>query len=157
MQNISSSLTFFHKFVAPALFAFGLINMFLIYGRARYADPNGPYIVPIFSVAILAWTIYLSWGLKKVSIYGDKLYVSNYRREIAVPLSEIIAVDGNIWTRPQRITIRFRTPTEFGSKIVFLAKYRWFNGWSIDPIVDQLRSLADSQSFTGYLTPPPPR
>lgn len=100
--------------------------------------------------------IWLYWPLKQVSIYGDKLYVSNFRREIAVPISEIVDVRGNILARePQRVTIYLRNPTEFGSKIIFIAQHRWFGGWSTHPIVDELLSLASTQDTSGYLTPPP--
>ena len=155
MQQISSRLTIFHKFILPAWFGIGLIQM-VLWENPRRFDPNmPPYFTLIIVVAFLAWSLWLGSPLKKLSIFGDKLYVSNYRREIAIPISEIINVRGNILTDPQRITIYLRNPTEFGSKIIFVAKYRWFGRWSTHPIVEELLALANSQTSSGFLTPPP--
>jgi hypothetical protein len=154
MRQISSRLTFFYKFILPAIFAIGLINT-LLTGNARNLDPTmPPYFVPVIGLVFLAWSLWLGWPVKKVSIFGDKLYVSNYRGEIAVPISEIVDVRGNILSDSQRITIYLRNETEFGSKIVFLATYRWSGRWSTHPIVEELLALANSQTEGGFLTPP---
>jgi hypothetical protein len=129
----------------------------LLDGNAKTLDPTmPPYFVPAIGVVFVALSLWIGLPAKKVSIHGDKLYVSNFRREIAVPVSEIVNVRGNILTDPQRITLYLRNPTEFGSKIIFLAKYRWFGRWSTHPIVEELLALARSQP-TGVISPPPPR
>lgn len=97
--------------------------------------------MPIF---FLVFTLWLAWGLKWVAIDApnDQLYVSNYRKEIAIPFSEIADVTEFILSDPRRITVRLRNETGFGKKIVFLGTYR-FGGWlaGSHPIVKELREL----------------
>lgn len=91
----------------------------------------------------------MSRGLKKVSIDDHNLYVSNYRTEITIPITEITDVREFLFSEPRRVTIHLRNPTEFGSKIIFLATYRAFAFLSPHPIVDELiqmsvrRTMAD--------------
>ena len=154
MQQISSRFTFLHKFLIAPGCVLGLLNMWI--SSTWGADPRmEPSFFYVLSIVLTAWFFWLGWPLKKVSIYGDKLYVSNYRREIAVPLSDIDDVRGNVFTDPQRVTIYLRNETEFGSKIVFLATHRRFSFWSTHPIVDELRYLATKQQSSGFLSPPP--
>jgi len=146
MRQISSRFTFFYKFILPWWFVLGLIDL-LWRQRTMFALPNSETgYIAVMLVGFSVWMIWLGWPLQKVSIFGDKLYVSNFRKEIAIPISEIVDVRGNIWVDPQRVTIYLRNETEFGSKIRFLAKYRWFGRWSTHPIVNELLDLARSQT-----------
>lgn len=155
MKQISSRLTFFHKFILPLWFILGVTDILYWSGNTRKIGPDTePYFLPLMLIGFCIWTLWLGWPLKKVSIFGDKLYVSNFRKEIAVPISEIVNVRGNILTDPQRVTIYLRNETEFGSKIRFIAKYRWFACWTKHPIVNELLDMAGSQTETQYLTPP---
>jgi len=152
MEHISSRLTFFHKFIVPVGVFLSLIDI-LFRSDFRRIDPNTPpYFIPIMAATV--WMLWLGWPLKKVSIFGDKLYVSNFRKEVVVPISEIVNVRGNILTEPQRVTIYLRNETEFGRKIVFIAKYRWFSFWSKHPVVDELLQMARSQTENGFPTRP---
>ena len=146
MRQISSRFTFFYKFILPWSFVLGLIDL-LWRQRTMFALPSSETAyIAIMLVGFCVWMIWLGWPLKKVSIFGDKLYVSNFRKEIAIPISEIVDVRGNIWVDPQRVTIYLRNETEFGSMIRFLAKYRLFDRWSTHPIVNELLDLARSQT-----------
>lgn len=149
LRRISSILTFGHKFILPAFFALGLLNM-LIWGP-RYLGPDlenefiWPYLI-VLAFEIL--TLLMFARVKRVLLdeKGGRLYVSNYRREIAIPFSEIANVTEFRFSDPRRITIHLHQPTEFGQKIVFLATYR-FGGWLAGrhPIVDELLTLAARQ------------
>ena len=75
------------------------------------------------------------------------LYVSNYRKEITVPISEIEEVREFLLSEPRRVTIRLRNPTEFGQNIRFLATYRAFAFLSPHPIVDELTQMAYRSTF----------
>lgn len=61
----------------------------------------------------------MAGSLKRVSIEGDKLLVSNYFTEIEIPLSEVEHVDGPDWSSLRRITLVLRKPSKFGEEIVF--------------------------------------
>ena len=117
MRQISSRFTFFYKFILPWWFVLGLIDL-LWQQMVTFALPNSETgYISVMLVGFSVWMIWLGWPAKKVSIFGDKLYVSNFRKEIAIPISEIVDVRGNIWVDPQRVTIYLRNETEFGSKI----------------------------------------
>jgi hypothetical protein len=151
LRRISSLLTFPSKFLFPAFFFLGFLDALLEGTQFFFPDPSTPpvlvYLAIIFFELLSIWH---SWSLKKVSIdeTNRRLYVSNYRKEIAIPFSGIAEVKESIWTDPRRITIKLRNPTEFGGKVVFLATYRFggiFAG--SHPIVDELRAAAAEQGL----------
>jgi hypothetical protein len=80
--------------------------------------------------------------LKEVSVDKDFLYVSNFRREIKVPLSEVVSVRGSFLVKGklEPITVRFKGETEFGSKIIFVPPYRLF-GIGLHPTAGELGAL----------------
>jgi hypothetical protein len=86
----------------------------------------------------------MSAGLKRVRLDGQCLYVSNYLREISIPLANVRDVTENRWVNFHPITIYFQNTTEFGDKIVFMPKPRYFDFrfWRSYPIVAELRRLA---------------
>jgi hypothetical protein len=61
----------------------------------------------------------LWWALpiKKVSLIGDHLRISNYRREIEVPVSQIRKIKRSRWNRTPNVTLFFDPPTPFGRKV----------------------------------------
>lgn len=81
-------------------------------------------------------------GLKRVCVDSQNLYVSNYRREITVPLSMIASVTENRWINIHPVTVHFLSPTEFGQEITFMPTVRPFAFWSRHPVVAELRQLA---------------
>src|SRR3954447_630301 len=94
LKRISSLWTFTHKFVAPGLFVLGFLRM-LVFG-VGFSGPDFRndadfYLASFFFTAIVVW---LGWRLKWVAIdeNNQRLYVSNYRKEIAIPFSEIANV-----------------------------------------------------------------
>lgn len=87
------------------------------------------------------FSLLIGGTLKRVRIDQEFLYVSNYRREIALPLSSIDAVTENRWINLHPVTIHLRVPTAFGQKITFMPKGLVF-GWSSHPVVEELRNAA---------------
>lgn len=102
------------------------------------------YILFIWIVAV-AFVYWFGIRLKKVGIFGDSLYVSNYQKEIKIPLSEVADVTENVWVNIHPVTIHLKNESEFGNKIVFMPTFRAFAFWSSHPIVDELITLANSQ------------
>jgi hypothetical protein len=81
-------------------------------------------------------------GLKRVRVDENFLYVSNYLREISVPLDLIIEVTEIRWLNIHPVAIYFRDATEFGRKITFMPTTRIFGFFSSHPVVSELRGLA---------------
>jgi hypothetical protein len=79
------------------------------------------------------------------------IYISNYLKEISLPLSAIADVTENGLIHifhSDPITVRFRRNTEFGEKITFVpvTSKRSLDfdpfGWTSHLVVDELRQLA---------------
>ena len=79
--------------------------------------------------------------LKRVWLEGMTLHVSNYLREIAVPVAAIDQVTESLWINIHPVTIRFNRTTPFGDSIVFMPKARLFALWSPHPVVAELEQL----------------
>ena len=143
LRRISSLWTPIHKFVLPVTFLLWSIYI-LIFDMGMRIDPDlwWFYTAPLLIEAILFWhAIRLMWVALDET--NGVLYVSNYRREIAIPLSHIANVTESYWTDPRRIKITLDKPSEFGDKIVFLGTYR-VGGILAGPhpIVNELQTLA---------------
>jgi hypothetical protein len=86
--------------------------------------------------------------LKRVRLDGSVLRISNYLREIQVPLADIAEVQENRWLNTRPIALIFNHPTLFGSRVLFMPRLRWFlMPWTPHPIAEELRTmLADRRS-----------
>ena len=136
---VSSPWTFVYKTVVPAvwggLWSYGTALLFL--GKTTAT----------FNVHLWSWHIVkdqtVSWGkwvflgflvlggfifsavalpLKRVAVESDRLLISNYRREISVPFTNVYAggfSDGQIDDSPV-VELVFRSITPFGKSISFL-------------------------------------
>jgi hypothetical protein len=150
-RTISSSLTFFSKFIGPAIFflilALWLPQLFIsgAFRRDNSGSPAPPHSILFFLfVLFLAGTLSYWFGirLKKVSMTDDALYISNYRKEIRVPFGDIAAVSENRFISGHPVWIEFRHTTDFGNRILFMPKWIWLTNWRSHPIVAELRQAA---------------
>lgn len=99
----------------------------------------------LFSVIALVGIIsmYLTvMRYKKVSVDDEFLYVSNYRKEITIPVSNISGVTETRWVRTRPITIHLKTDSEFGRKIVFMPRI-----FDSKTIVAELKAFAKITSI----------
>ncbi len=145
-RTLSSRFTVFYKFFPfVGCFVFGIAAAVVWVDAFKgNGDASGP---PELKWVVLGvWAVpstCLLWfgaGLKKVRRDGEFLYVSNYRREIKVPFSEVVSVTEIIWISPPRVTVHFRAPTEFGQTITFMP--RMLVLWMSHPVVQELRLAA---------------
>ena len=151
---ISSTQTFSTKYVTPALwFVATFVGAFMLIdgafpGLYHAMFPRG-LASPLQWVLAAIWALSgfsMAWWcfpLKRVAVDDDAIYVSNYLREIQLPLSAIVAVEENRWIKLHPVTIEFNQETSFGRRIVFMATIRFFTiGWLSHPIVEELRDIA---------------
>ena len=101
------------------------------------------WILLLVWIAGSAFLLWDSFRLKAVSVDENLLYVSNYLKEIAIPLSHIYDVTENIWLNTHPVSIYLKSPSEFGGRIVFMPKTR-FLFFSSHPVVKELKQLAKS-------------
>jgi len=147
-RQISSQLTFLHKFILPGIFALSIVNAAILYlaGRWSTASPAITGTMMLFTVAFLVVSILLHWPLKKVHVDERNLYISDYRVDATIPITNIARVSEFFFSEPRRVTIHFKDPTIFGRKIVFIATYRFgpFSAFTSHPIVSELRAMLAS-------------
>jgi len=140
---ISSSLTPIFIFVYPGVWLAAGIALAIAFWRSSPQERDVPSALIILGVW-LSLEITLLWQstvLKKVTIDGTDLIISNYFREICVPLRSIISVSQPKWTRTQAVRIYFDPPTVFGQCIRFVpAGYEL--PWKENRIVAELRWLS---------------
>jgi len=111
------------------------------------ANPPPAAMKWIFLALWVLGTVSFRWllgSVKKVRLDGTLLHVSDYRREIAVPLAEIEDVSENWWMSHHPVTLHLRHDTPFGRKITFIPQFRLQLFWRTHPIVNELRKLARS-------------
>ena len=151
-RTLSSAQTFLMKVLFPPLwiggFAIATAIFFLIPGLVHDAGggPPDPDSKWFFLFATIAGTAFIWWlciPLKRVRMDDRALYISNYSTEIAVPLRNVARVSENRWINIHPITIEFHAETEFGPRIVFMPKARWFAFWSSHPVVQEIRTAVD--------------
>lgn len=63
---------------------------------------------------------YVIFNLKRVHLGKNELFVSNFKKEIAVPFSQISHIDSPENSSLRRIKILLKEPCEFGSMIIFI-------------------------------------
>ena len=144
METVSSSLTFLYKFILTTVWSagFGLGTVVMILSRKPEAMRWQ------FAAAWAIGTVFLLLTcarLKRVKLDGAALAISNYRRDVTVPVGEIANVRQNRLINLRPVTITFRKQTPFGSAVTFIprASFRLF---SEDDIVTRLRRLADPRA-----------
>ena len=123
-RRLSSSLTFFWKVVLPVAWIAGFVlcaaSVFFV-SRGKAPDPLLQSLKWAFLLVSLVGAPTLLWfatGLKQVTRDGPDLLVSNYRRELRIPVGEIRHVYQSWAVTPWRVVIDMRSPTELGSTFV---------------------------------------
>ena len=143
-RRLSSLQTFLTKIIFPVFCVFVggivILGMFL----NEFAEHVAPPWPLLFGWLIGTGFIYRSCiRLKAVSIDENFLYVSNYLKEVSIPLSEIYDVTENRWLNIHPVTIHLRSPSDFGDKIIFMPRVR-FSFLDSHPVVGELKKLARS-------------
>jgi hypothetical protein len=134
------------KFVSPVIwiggFGFGTAMLFRP-GDAFGDRPPPPEIKWAFLAALIVGSFLIYWWgvrLKRVVMTEGELRISNYRREIVVPLTDLDEVTENRWVNLHPVTVQFVRRTDFGHGIVFMPIRRPFALFSSHPIVAELRA-----------------
>jgi hypothetical protein len=138
-KQLSSDTTVFWKYVFPGVWIPCM-------GIGAIAAVCQAMKEPGWSLFLLVWIIasgYLIWfarSLKFVSIDDDFLYVSQFRKQIQIPLIHIQHIKENFWANPKLITLTLNHPSEFGTKIVFVPPRLGFAAFRSHPIVRDIEN-----------------
>jgi hypothetical protein len=122
----------------------GTVGLFLgsFHGRADSTPPD--WVKWQFLAVWVAGSAFILWGcvpLKRARLDDAAIYVSNYFKEVRIPLDAIREVTENRWINIHPVTIYFRYATPFGDRIIFMPTIRFF-GWRSHPVVRELRDLS---------------
>jgi hypothetical protein len=154
MKRELSPDTFFVKFVLSGILILISILVCLLFVwmpvSGQGFHPSMVFFLCLWMCIVGSWCYFVMIPLKKLSIdaYAGRLYISNYFKEISVPLSEIEdAEETGEFRGLHCITLYLRTPTEFGRKIKFLpyAEMRWWWNWKEHSLVGELKRMARAQ------------
>jgi hypothetical protein len=160
-RTISSTQTFFLKVVLPVLwlgvFVGSTVLMFAGFPGLRIsADSPQPagakWAMLIGSVVGSAAIYWFGVRLKRVELDRRALYVSNYLKEVAIPLRDVEEITENRWANTHPVTVRFRGDKGFGTRIVFMPKKRWFGFSAPHPIVAELETAVRRAQGTSDTT-----
>jgi hypothetical protein len=138
-ESLSSILTIIYKFIFPTIWlgGFGLGTIAMVLSE----PPDWAFVIPLLIGFLLFY--FFCFPLKSVEIDESYLYVSNYIKTIRVPFSQIVEVTESRLVNIHPIWIRFNTPTEFGSMIIFMPYFEFGTLFMMShPVVTKLRELA---------------
>jgi hypothetical protein len=141
-RRISAGDTFLFKFLISGAWGAGIVALIVAIVRSwmRQDERRLAFLKIGGDVALFAMAIdgvRRCGAMKRVVLTGDSLRVSNFLREITVPLNDVDEID-EIEGKAYRVVVRFRSPTPFGRRIIFSPI-----GWSFPhphPIVAELRA-----------------
>jgi hypothetical protein len=149
MRTLSSDQTFGAKFVAPAVVVlfFDVAAVMLWWDPSEWpmsllhasTDPIR-WVFAVVAVLLTVGSLWFGARLKAVRVDDEALYVSNFRREVRVPLADIASVAVEGWSTSQVVRVTFRSDTAFGHAIVFMPKLR-FLALGDPPVVAELQQL----------------
>ena len=129
MQRISSSMTFFYKWVFP-IFWFGTSALVLATGLAALLSggkASGDSLVFLLGPASMAIVGYFIMRklvfdlVDEVLDAGDALVIRNRGIEERILLADIINVNYTKATNPARVTLSLRSRSQFGDHVTFCA------------------------------------
>lgn len=119
-RRLSAGSTPFYKFILPALWL--VVSMGVTFVFTGHASG-----LALWSLILLVPPVIMLWSfapLKYVAMDESFLYVSNYRRQIQIPFSEITEVRERTGSRNtvRDVTLHLASPTEFGNEIRFIPR-----------------------------------
>lgn len=143
MREISSKLSFFYKYLLVLIW---LVGFGLGCHQALFNPPafDGQWAKYFFTWLGIALCIVLVTGTIKQVILdpqGKRFLISNFRRQIVVPYDQLDDIDGATFLSPRLVWLVFKSPSDFGKKIVFLPGTRPSRGIGKHPMVMELRGL----------------
>lgn len=148
-REISSSTTSLNRIgilifpaVALVLLIISTFQSFRIGGRGNN--------MPVFLILLLFFVgcgyANWIWSFKYVAVDSDNLYITQNdffnQRTIAIRLTGVEKVRQSFFQRskPERVTIYFYEPNEFGTYITFIPKWRFLHFYD-HPIVEELNQI----------------
>jgi hypothetical protein len=125
MKVLSAKHSVFAKWVLP-IPTFLIICGWALWSNSRRTHPAsiGQYLVAI-GIFGIAFGVLLRRGLwstaDTVEDHGDRLAITMRRKQVYVPISNILSVDRMPQLVGEQITLHLKRPCDLGSRIVFMS------------------------------------
>ena len=149
MRTLSSPDTATAKLLFLPLWTAGWAVGTLALLAGLFSAPPEGYLPPPAGVVLLglitmtALTVFAWWGLgpmKEVTMDERELRVSNFWRQITVPLAEVTEVTQDSWNDLVTVTLHRQTP--FGRSIRFMPCKRFVTIYEAHPVVEEILAAA---------------
>ena len=148
-RKISSNWTFFQAFVFSPIWILVLLCILLI-----VEWPMGALIPLTMILCLSIWFVFCI-SLRVVQVDDRFLYVSNHRKEIRIPLSDVHEITEHAWMNLHPVTLHLSTPSAFGLRIRFMPKTWQAFFWRSHPIVAELgKMVAQAKAARGQTARP---
>lgn len=147
MKTLSSSLTFFYKYIFITVWSggFGLGTL------AMLKSPDSSLPKYQFLTAWIVGTIFIyviTGRIKKVQTDGHKLLITNYFKKVEVDVGEVISVSGSVLVNPELVWFKLKQPTEIGKTVIFMPPARFSLGFTKHPMVKEIQDLIDNHRMS---------
>lgn len=146
-RSLSSEFTVFFKFFPAFWIPFlglGVLGAFLGVLQGKNGEPPSlsfDLLVLVFWIGGSVFSYLTCAPLKEMSIDDDCLYVSNYFREISIPLTDVADITERSWINFHPVTVRLKRSSVFGNRITFMPQRGMLYFGSSHPVVAELRAL----------------
>jgi hypothetical protein len=100
-----------------------------------------------FLGATIVGSVFIYWAcmrVKRVQLAGSEFIISNYRKTIRIPVRDVEHVSSSVLLSPELIWLHLRRSSDFGSRIVFMPRQRFFGGFTLNPEAARLNKLLAS-------------
>lgn len=140
---LSSSLTFLIRTVLPASWAL-LLPVALLVPVSGELEPIRRFFLVGLGILLLQSAVWYV-RLKDVHADADGLVISDGRVSARVSWAQVAAIKKPWWGKDGFARLELRTPTRFGSTILFMLSFapftRWRNHPSVKAVTDRVTGL----------------
>ncbi|BDU18753.1 hypothetical protein DYGSA30_02100 [Dyella sp. GSA-30] len=149
MRRLSSSMTFFYKWVFPVVWL-GFVGLGVFTGLFSEHTGQGSLdpmivVIPIFMFAFgfFLFRQLLGGLVDEVTLDGDNLIVKKGDEHLRISLADVINVNSFSSINPRRISLRLRNSTRLGRDIDFIPagrrrSLRFLGMTRLDPLAEEL-------------------
>lgn len=134
MKRLSSPFTFLQKIILPLLFiGFGFYELVRVVWNAyafhvEFVVAIKPILLLVFWLGlVLLYACFEAFPMKKVYLEDGSLRVSNYFKEIRIPLLNVQEVKVTSYGSWKEIVVDLKEGSEFGRKIKFIPGFYYKN------------------------------
>ena len=137
MTRLSSYSTLFKKYLFPII----PLGMCVVCCAIGHQKDRSAYILAGVLILGFAWIIWWARPIRFVSTDGEQFLITDLRRRISVPVSQLRYWTEDRHNRSPSICLYFDPPTEFGSKVRIISPTDWFSQVRFDAVAQHIAAI----------------